>query len=159
MRSLDSWFDEYAQSHQNPVNKLIHWICVPSIFFSILALLSAIPSNSLQTLLPDTLHWFAHWGTVGVIFVLVFYFRHSLSMGVAMSIFTIICLIGVYAIGLLPFPVWASSLIIFAAAWAGQFYGHNLEGKKPSFLKDIQFLLIGPAWLMGFIFRSAGIRY
>jgi len=51
------------------------------------------------------------------------------------------------------------SIAIFVVAWIGQFYGHKVEGKKPSFLKDIQFLLIGPAWLMHFIFKRIGIPY
>ncbi len=41
-----------------------------------------------------------------------------------------------------------TSLIIFAIAWIGQFYGHKVEGKKPSFIKDLQFLLIGPLWVI-----------
>jgi uncharacterized membrane protein YGL010W len=45
------------------------------------------------------------------------------------------------------------SMGIFVLAWIGQFIGHSIEGKKPSFLKDIQFLLIGPAWLMNFILK------
>jgi uncharacterized membrane protein YGL010W len=55
--------------------------------------------------------------------------------------------------------LWIIALVIFVAAWAGQFYGHKVEGKKPSFLKDLQFLLIGPAWLMHFLFEKWGIKY
>jgi uncharacterized membrane protein YGL010W len=46
---------------------------------------------------------------------------------------------------------------LFAAAWVGQFKGHQIEGKKPSFLKDLQFLLVGPAWLLHFVYRKAGL--
>jgi uncharacterized membrane protein YGL010W len=56
-------------------------------------------------------------------------------------------------------PLWLVSAIVFVVAWIGQFYGHKVEGKKPSFLKDIQFLLIGPAWLLHFIYRRLGIPY
>ena len=27
-------FDKYSENHQNPTNKLIHWVCVPLIVFS-----------------------------------------------------------------------------------------------------------------------------
>jgi uncharacterized membrane protein YGL010W len=40
------------------------------------------------------------------------------------------------------------SLIIFITGWIGQFWGHKIEGKKPSFAKDLQFLLIGPLWII-----------
>ncbi len=56
-------------------------------------------------------------------------------------------------------PVWRSALVVFVVAWIGQFIGHKIEGKKPSFLQDLQFLLIGPVWLLGFIYRNLGIRY
>jgi len=51
------------------------------------------------------------------------------------------------------------SLGIFVIAWIGQFIGHKIEGKKPSFLEDLQFLLIGPAWLLHFIYKKLGIVY
>jgi uncharacterized membrane protein YGL010W len=51
------------------------------------------------------------------------------------------------------------SIAIFVLAWIGQFIGHNIEGKKPSFFKDLQFLLIGPAWLLHFALKSMGLPY
>ena len=56
-------------------------------------------------------------------------------------------------------PLWASSLAIFVIAWVGQFIGHKIEGKKPSFFEDLQFLMIGPLWLLGHLYRKFGIRY
>jgi uncharacterized membrane protein YGL010W len=60
---------------------------------------------------------------------------------------------------LITFPLWQASIIAFVAAWVGQFYGHKIEGAKPSFLDDIKFLMIGPAWLMSFIYQKLGIKY
>ena len=54
--------------------------------------------------------------------------------------------------------VWRLSLAIFIVAWIGQFIGHKIEGKKPSFFEDLQFLLIGPAWLLSFIYNKLGIK-
>ena len=51
------------------------------------------------------------------------------------------------------------AILIFIISWILQFIGHKIEGKKPSFIKDIQFLLIGPAWLLGYIYRKQGIKY
>ena len=49
--------------------------------------------------------------------------------------------------------------MIFVVAWIGQFIGHKIEGKKPSFFEDLQFLLIGPMWLLADLYRRAGISY
>ena len=56
-------------------------------------------------------------------------------------------------------PLWRFCTAVFVLAWIGQFIGHKIEGKKPSFMKDLQFLLVGPMWLMHFVYKKAGIGY
>jgi len=74
------------------------------------------------------------------------------------QIIFVFCLVVASVISKLA-PLWVVCIAVFVLAWIGQFYGHKVEGKKPSFLKDIQFLLIGPAWLMHFIYKRLGIPY
>lgn len=153
MKTLDQWFEEYAVSHQNPKNKAIHYICVPAIFFSIVGLLLSIPSTLLTNLLHLNQPIIENWAVVVLFFVLLFYIRLSVSMAIKIAFFSILCLILNFYIGQI-IPLWAFSIGVFVFAWIGQFYGHNLEGKKPSFLKDIQFLMIGPAWVVQNLFSK-----
>ena len=159
MKPISAWFDEYGQSHKNQTNKLIHWICVPLIFFSIVALLGAIPADFLKEPFSPALRPYIHFGTLLILFGLFFYIRLSLPMAIGIFLFSLLCLQGVIWLQMLTLPLWLSSVIIFAGAWIGQFIGHKIEGKKPSFFKDIQFLLIGPAWLLGFAYQKLGIKY
>lgn len=159
MKSIDQWFEEYSDSHQNRTNKSIHFVGVPLIYFSIIGLLSAIPSVSLLTLLPDSLSAYAHFGTLLLPFVFLFYLRLSVAITIGMMIFSVICLLMIQWMSLAGIQVWLLSLIIFVLAWMGQLYGHKVEGKKPSFFKDLQFLLIGPAWILGYVYRKFRIRY
>lgn len=153
MRSIQSWFSEYGVSHQNKTNKLIHWICVPSIFFSIYGLFFAIPSWSDNST-------YLNYGNIILLGVLTFYFRLSPKLGVGMLLYSIIVvLLTVYFKEIIPMDYWLFSLIIFIVAWIGQFIGHHIEGVKPSFFKDLQFLLIGPAWVIAFLYRKFGISY
>ena len=140
MKTIEQWFDEYGESHQNPLNKLAHWICVPLITFSVLGILWA-------------LHPVVAMVTVGL--ALVFYALLSWQLAAVMLVQSLLML---WILSLLPQVFWPS-VIIFVLAWIGQFIGHHVEGKKPSFFKDLQFLLIGPAWLLGFVFRKLGWRY
>ena len=48
---------------------------------------------------------------------------------------------------------------VFVAAWIAQFIGHEIEGKRPSFLTDLQYLLIGPIWLVSKALRRYGVAY
>lgn len=158
MRKIDALLSEYGESHQNETNKAIHWICVPLIFFSVVGLIASIPSGFVQRVLGDSPY--ANWALVVLVLVMIYYVSLSVPLGFGMFLFTLVCLYLVRLIQVADIaPLWMVSLIIFIVAWIGQFYGHKVEGKKPSFLKDIQFLLIGPAWLMHFIYRKLRIQY
>lgn len=156
MRTAQQWFDDYGVSHQNKINKLIHWICIPLIVFSLLGLLMSIPVPFLK------FNLFTNFAFLLFIIALVFYFRLSISLFVGFFIVGGLMLFGNYLIYETVF--WNNSymalisLTIFVIAWIGQFIGHKIEGEKPSFFEDLQFLLIGPAWLLQFIYKKLGIK-
>lgn len=160
MRKIDKLLAEYGESHQNDTNKLIHWICVPLIFFSIVGLIWSIPHQFLNDLIPIQPEVIINWATLALLFVLVYYLTLSIPLFTGMFFVAIINIYVCYLIDVyIDTPLWLISLIVFLLAWIGQFYGHKVEGKKPSFFKDIQFLLVGPAWLMHFILKKMGIAY
>jgi uncharacterized membrane protein YGL010W len=155
MRSITHWLSEYGQSHANPANKLLHWICVPLIVFAVMGLLWSIP---VPGALASRSLWI-NWSTLVVVLALVYYavLSPALALGVAVAFAILFAMLN--AIASLPLPLWATSLAIFVIAWIGQFVGHGLEGKRPSFFKDVQFLLIGPLWLVAALYRRLGISY
>ncbi len=127
-KPLSLWLSEYAVSHQNHANKLIHYVCVPVIFLTIVALLYHLSEYLLAAV---------------SIFVFWFYLRLSASAFFAMLLFYAVCLIiAMYT----PVNIWFW-VGVFIIAWIGQFIGHKIEGAKPSFFEDLQFLLIGPLWV------------
>ncbi|HTA63825.1 MAG TPA: Mpo1-like protein [Bacteroidia bacterium] len=150
MKSINHLLSEYGESHQNPKNKTIHFVCVPLIFFSIVGLLY----NIKLTCVFEVEITIAH---VVLILVAIYYFLLSISIAVGMILFAALCIMLCYTIEQSVGHLFIIATIIFILAWIAQFYGHDIEGKKPSFLKDVQFLLIGPAWIMSFLFRKAGI--
>ena len=129
MKTITEWFDEYSESHQNKTNKMIHWICVPTIYFSIIGILA---------------HFSALLTAVLLALAFIFYARLDIVLAVAMAALTLVM---AWLIWVLPVG-YGFYIALFVFAWIGQFYGHKVEGKKPSFFKDLQFLLIGPIWCM-----------
>lgn len=154
MRTIQSWLDEYGESHQNPTNKTVHWICVPSIFFSVVGLLY---SAKLPVALTPTLQ--LNLAMVVLAVTTVYYFMLSKPLAIGLLLFASACLYLCQVIETAGFTLWQVSIAVFVIAWIGQFWGHKVEGKKPSFFKDLQFLMIGPAWLMHFIYKKLGIPY
>ncbi|MEE9348441.1 MAG: Mpo1-like protein [Flavobacteriaceae bacterium] len=147
MKTKQAWFDEYAVSHQNKTNKAIHFICVPAIFFSIVGMLMSINTNFLTRIFAINNPLIENWAVV-VLFLLLFlfYLRLSFKTFLIMTLFSALCIYLNSIIGNNT-SLFYTSLGIFIIAWIGQFYGHHIEGKKPSFLKDLQFLLVGPIWV------------
>ena len=158
MSTFQHWFDRYGESHIHPVNKAFHWICVPVIFVSIIGLLSCIPRPWHE--LNAGVYPYLHGGTLLVLAGLLFYLRLSTAMAVGMLLVSAFSL---YIVKLINLHYTDSALTVylsaFVIAWIGQFIGHKIEGKKPSFFDDVKFLMIGPAWLLGFVYRKLGWRY
>ena len=155
MKSIYEWNNEYALYHKNKTNKVIHWFCIPLIMYSLFGLLSLLTFNyNLNgTLLEFNIL------SIFIALVVVYYFRLSKKLALGMLIFSIIL---VRMLDLVNFvnseSHFAIYLFIFIIAWIGQFIGHKIEGKKPAFLKDLQFLLIGPLWLLSFIYKKLNIK-
>ena len=147
MKTAQEYFDEYAQSHQNETNQLIHYICVPLIFLSVIGLLMSIPTTFLEDNIKLYNPLVENWAFVIGILLSIFYARLGFWYLVKMLLVIMLSIIINYWIGN-HVNLLIASIIIFVAAWIGQFYGHKVEGAKPSFLKDIEFLLIGPLWVI-----------
>jgi len=151
MKTLDQWYTEYALSHQHKTNLRIHFFCVPAIYFSIIGFFMSIPPSMLSQTLNLENPLIENWGAPAVSIILLFYVLLSVRLALKMLLFSAICILGNYYLSIIM-PLFYTSLAIFFIAWIGQFYGHYIEGKKPSFFKDLQFLLIGPAWVIKKIF-------
>ncbi len=141
-RQIDTLLSRYAESHRHPTNEVIHMICIPAIIFSLMGLL-----------------WSAH-PYVALAFAaasLVYYLMLSVPFAIGMLLMVGAML---WLLALLPAAVvWQVSLAVFIVAWIGQFVGHKIEGKKPSFFEDLRFLLIGPLFVLGFLYRRLRIAY
>ncbi|MBK23196.1 MAG: hypothetical protein CME70_04245 [Halobacteriovorax sp.] len=143
MKNLNNWLRDYSVSHKNPTNKKIHNICVPLIMYSILGMMWAIPVPSLFDVSP-----FLNWASLFIACCMVFYFMLGMVTGVFMLIVGAIMLYACFIVDNFEnISIFYSSLVIFILAWVGQFIGHKIEGKKPSFFEDLQFLLVGPLWV------------
>ena len=150
-RPIDRWFASYSGDHRNATNQWIHVLCVPAILWSVIALLWCVPS-------PGT--WFraGFWAGIAMFAAWMFYYRASRKLGVGMLVVFV-------ALGWLTRWLHDSlgttnllwlAVAVFVVAWIGQFVGHKIEGRKPSFLTDLTYLLIGPAWVLAKLYRKLG---
>lgn len=146
MRSLQQFLADYGESHQHPVNQWVHFICVPAIFISTLALFWLIPVGSWLGLDGGAAYWINGATVAGVLAAIVY---ARLSLG------TLVLMIGWFALSVVlirlveasPLSLLWTAVVVWLAAWVVQIWGHKVEGKKPSFVDDLVFLLIGPIFV------------
>jgi uncharacterized membrane protein YGL010W len=153
-REVDRWIGNYSEDHRNPTNILIHWICVPLIVWSVVAALWTIP-------VPAAIGRPGLWAGVAMFASLVFYLR--LSKPLAFGMLAIYVVMGLIAETLFRSLGHGGLLlvagIVFVLAWIAQFIGHNIEGRRPAFMTDLVYLLIGPTWIVAKLFRKLGVPY
>ena len=155
MSKIESLFSEYSESHQNETNQLIHWIFVPLIFLSVIGMLWDVK-------LPVELDFKGgeplNVSMIVALLVFAYYLSLSFAISVGMLVVTSIGMIACYFYNG-PISVWIISLGIFIVSWIFQLWGHKIEGKKPSFFKDLEFFLVGPMWILAKFYNKLGIKY
>jgi len=153
-REVERWLGNYSDDHRNATNVLIHWICVPLIVWTAVALLWVVP-------VPAMVGRAGLWAALAMVLAFAFYLRLSRPLAFAMlALFVVLGLVteALYrALGAMQL-MWLA-IAVFVVAWIGQFIGHKIEGRKPSFLTDLAYLLIGPAWIVAKLMRRIGIAY
>jgi uncharacterized membrane protein YGL010W len=155
MRTAAQWLDEYGDSHRNRTNKALHWICVPVIVWCVLGLLWLLPfPGGLRNAQPE-----ANWAVLTVLVALLYYALLSIRLAAGLLPLLLAGLWSLHRLDSLgAVPLLCICVGLFVIAWIGQFVGHAIEGKRPSFFKDLQFLLIGPMWLLADLYRRLGVR-
>lgn len=153
-RKIDWWLDQYAICHKNHTNKLIHYVCVPAIAACVLGLFWAIP-------MPGNFPEWINGATIVTLLAILFYLRLSPVLAAGMFVFTLPVLGLFYWLTVSGNAalVWQGSLVVFVIAWIFQFIGHKIEGAKPAFFEDVQFLMIGPIWILAHFLGKLGIKY
>ena len=152
MKTVESLLAEYGLSHQHPVNKRVHWVCVPAIVFSLLGFLWLLP-------VPLSTPPWVNWASAVIALAMFYYLVLTPKLALGMVVVVAVNVAAILALERTRLPLIYVYAVIFAAAWLGQFWGHRIEGARPSFFKDLQFLLIGPLWLLAFLYRRRGWSY
>jgi uncharacterized membrane protein YGL010W len=153
MRTLDQFLTKYGETHRNPTNQKIHYVCVPAIFASTLALGWLLNLELLGVGAPWA-RWVNLSTVAGALILLFFYARLGARPAAWMVVWFAISVACILAIEASPAPLWAVAATVWIVAWVAQLVGHNAEGAKPSFLDDLLFLLVGPL----FVLEEFGVR-
>jgi uncharacterized membrane protein YGL010W len=140
-RRVDILIAHYGQSHQNMTNEVIHFVAIPLIMLSLCGLMFALHP------------WVAY---AFIAASMVYYARLSWVFFGLMCAWSALIIAILHAMGA---QVMVLSIAIFVGAWIAQFIGHKIEGKKPSFFEDIQYLWVGPLFVLSKLLGKLGVRW
>jgi uncharacterized membrane protein YGL010W len=161
LRPVEVYFNRLNASHQNPTNRLLHFICIPLMLFGILGIAWAIPFPYIKFI--GGYNGFFNWASFLIAFSVYYTLKLSPNLSYTMLLVLFVLSYGVSKLaewqltGGLPL-IWVGT-ILFAIAWLGQFIGGQIEGKKESFADDKQLVLITPIWVLHFLAKKIRLRY
>lgn len=152
MKTINCWFRAYEISHQHPANCAIHFFAVPAIVLSTLGLLWSLP-------FPISAHPLINWASILVCGALIFAFKLSWRLTLGLTIAVSIILMLLWWLSTITSQLALLMGVIFIVAWICQFFGHHIEGKRPSLFNDLQFFIIGPMWIIAKLYQKANIPW
>mgnify|MGYP001591838463 CR=1 FL=1 len=147
------WLERYELSHGNVHYPVIYWAAVPVVVIGTVGLLWILP-------IPDEFYDISpllNWGTAFLMVSAVYYFIFSLSLAIGMLPFVL---------GAAAFQMWLAqsgysplkvSTGLLLAGIIGLWLGHRRSGGLINVVRDIQMMMIGPAWLLSVVYRRLGI--
>jgi len=141
-RRLDRLLAHYGESHRDPRNGAIHCVAIPLIMVSLVGLMYALHPWVAYAFLAASMVYYARLGSW------VFFGT--------MAVISLLTVAIVQALGDRVLPV---SVAVFVLAWIAQFVGHKIEGRKPSFFEDLQYLWVGPLFVLAKLFGKLGVRW
>jgi uncharacterized membrane protein YGL010W len=141
-RPVDRLLHHYGLNHQHPKNEAIHMVAIPMIMLAIVGLIYSLHPWAAYVFLAASLVYYARLGSTVVL--------------ASMAVWTVLLLLIIWALGAALFKV---SLALFIVGWVTQFIGHKIEGKKPSFLEDIQYLWVGPIFVLTRPMLRLGLKW
>ncbi len=153
LSKCEKLIERYEEFHQHSTNRLIHFFCVPAIALSLIGLLWSIKIADVA--IPTTEYFLTlNVGAIFICLAALYYLTLSVGSFLGMVVFGLMASLLCISFEMSPYSLLMVSLVMFVLAWVGQFIGHHMEGKRPAFTEDIQFLLVSPAWLLDVLYKN-----
>ncbi|HIP22276.1 MAG TPA: hypothetical protein EYG79_01575 [Rhodobacteraceae bacterium] len=137
----------------NLINKLGIWVFGPIAVWLVIVFLMAIPFPFYVDK-PSLLNW----ASLALGASLIYYLALGPRLGSVVILYWLVCIWIIFFYGAF-WPRWQFYSAMVVTAWIGQFWRQKVEGNNLGIFKDAKFLLIGPTWLIGFLYKRLGNTY
>ena len=142
----------YAQCHRDPHNCATHFVGIPMLFLAVILPLQALPVRIGQHEVPLAI--------VLSLPAIVGWLWLDLRLGAALLL--LLCPLFIAAALIVRHGhvlTWCSAAVLFVVGWAFQLVGHAVfECRRPAFVDDLSYALIGPMFVVAKLLVSLGLR-
>jgi len=148
---MEELLSRYSNDHRHIWNQRIHKIAVPALLASSVGMFTTLG----RFFLPEIR--LLSGGNLQIVFMLIWYgvLDRRLPRVMAPLLFGAAALI-TYIDRNHGDLLWPLCLGVFFMGWIFQFIGHRLEGNKPAFFSEFNYLMVGPMWVMITLRRRFG---
>jgi len=153
--TLDDWADRYGQLHPEGACSAAAWLSITVLVASLLGLLGSLPVPAplqAQQLV-------INWATMLLMAAFVYYCMLSLRIAVAGLVYLAAAATPGIWLELRGLPVWPLALGTFIPAFVWQLEMTRRATGRVRVLRNLQYLMLGPVWLLRAVFRRAGLAY
>ena len=155
MTETDRWLSDYGESHRDIRFAAIYWVAVLTLVLGTVGMLWSLPVPVEFARISPVLNW----GSTFLMAAVVYYFIISMPLAIGMLPF----IFGVAAVQVWlaesPYSLIRVSAGLFAASLIGLYLGQHASGGVRAVFRDIQLMMIAPAWLLSVLYRRFGIPY
>lgn len=154
MKSLAEQMSMYSAYHQNPVNKMIHFLFVPAIVWTLMVALDLLPLLAVAGITVTA-------AMVITAVLLVWYLVLDFPLGVvSAAVFTMLLVSAITlneSVG--PRTALTIAAVLFVASWVFQFVGHGVwEKRRPALADNLLQVFVAPIFLVAETAFAMGLR-
>ncbi|MFC0516309.1 Mpo1-like protein [Mucilaginibacter angelicae] len=159
-RPVDRYFREYEEAHQEKVNQVIHYICIPTLAFSVFGLIWSIPFPHLAFL--GVYNGYFNWASFVIAIAIYFY----LKLSPIISYFILFILLG-FSYGIMELVSWQQAggpamwllcISVFIPSLSALLIGNIREPQYATKGLNIKSLIIAPAYLLNQLLNKLRIK-
>ena len=155
MSETERWLTDYGENHQDISFAGIYWIAVLTLVIGTVGMLWSLPvPYEFEKISP-----ILNWGSTFLMAAVVYYFIISVSLAIGMLPF----LLGIAGVQnwltSSDYSALRVSIGLLVAGIIGLWMGHRNQGSLRPVLRDLQLMMIGPAWLLSVLYRRIGIPF
>jgi uncharacterized membrane protein YGL010W len=153
--TVDEWADQFGRLRASAPSALSAWLGIPIVITALIGLLWAIPVPDILTDASPVINA----ATLFIMASFVYYCILSIPLAIGGLLFLISAAIPSAWLDQTEQPLWPVAAGVFVIAFAWQLTETRRATGRLLVLRNLQYVMLGPIWLLRGLYRRAGLRY